>query len=66
MRLPTAIQRYVDFTNSQDWAALAATFTAKAVVHDEGSVHAGRTEVGMWARASMQKYDMEMQPVSLR
>ncbi|RZA05350.1 MAG: nuclear transport factor 2 family protein [Proteobacteria bacterium] len=66
MRIPTAIQRYVDFTNSQDWAALAATFSAKAVVHDEGGVHTGRTEIAMWARASIQKYDMEIQPLSLR
>jgi ketosteroid isomerase-like protein len=63
--LPTPIAAYVDASNDQDGARVAACFLPDATVRDEGAVRRGTAEIAAWARESAERYGATMEPQSL-
>jgi hypothetical protein len=50
MRLPTPLQSYFDANATLDLEAMVASFTDKAIVHDEDRVHEGKDAIREWIR----------------
>ncbi len=63
MNLPKVISALVKAQNEFDSSAYANCFTEKAIVHDEGKVHTGRTEIEHWIAESNEKYRSTMKPL---
>ena len=56
MTLPDAVQKYLRAANAHDAEAVAACFSARGEVRDEGLVHQGRAAIHAWNRKSSAKY----------
>jgi NAD(P)-dependent dehydrogenase (short-subunit alcohol dehydrogenase family) len=54
--LPTAIRTYLTAHQAQDADTVIATFTADAVVTDEGHTHHGRDEIRTWLSRAAGEY----------
>lgn len=54
--LPESVRTYLTAHAAGDDAAALATFTADAVVTDEGHDHAGRDEINTWLTNSASEY----------
>lgn len=63
MNLPKVISELVTAQNEFDSTLYANCFTETAVVHDEGKVHTGRTEIEHWIADSNEKYRSTMKPL---
>jgi len=63
--LPKPVADYVVAKNAHDPDAVARAFVAGGVVHDEGKVHRGQSEIVEWARDAMNRYRMTMTPLSV-
>ncbi|RYE25945.1 MAG: nuclear transport factor 2 family protein [Sphingobacteriales bacterium] len=63
MNLPKVISDLVKAQNEFDSAAYANCFAESAVVHDEGKVHTGKTEIQQWIAESNEKYHSTMNPL---
>lgn len=63
MNLPKVISELVKAQNEFDSAAYANCFAETAIVHDEGKVHTGRTEIEHWIAESNEKYRSTMNPI---
>jgi hypothetical protein len=63
MKLPKIISELVKAQNDFDSKAYANCFTETAIVHDEGKVHTGRTEIEQWIAESNEKYRSVMKPL---
>lgn len=63
MNLPDLITAFVKAQNSHDSAAFAASFTADAIVFDEGKNHQGRNEIKAWTEEANEKYHTAMEPI---
>lgn len=64
LALPKPIEDYfaADVTNG---AAIAACFTANAVVIDEKKTHTGREAIAAWKAEASAKYDCVAEPVAI-
>lgn len=58
--IPEPIAAYHRAANAQDWPALAASFTAGGVVHDEGKTYVGRDEIQAWREAIPWTYTTQL------
>lgn len=63
MKLPKVISALVKAQNEFDSTAYANCFTDTAIVHDEGKVHTGRTDIQKWIAESNEKYRSVMKPL---
>src|SRR5262245_2943742 len=63
MNLPKVISDLVNAQNEFDSAAYTSCFAENAVVHDEGKVHTGKTEIQHWIAESNEKYRSTMKPL---
>jgi len=63
MNLPKVVSDLVKAQNEFDSKAYADCFTETAIVHDEGKVHTGRTEIEHWIAESNEKYRSVMKPL---
>jgi hypothetical protein len=63
--LPKAVEAYFDASNAQDADAMAKAFAANAIVYDEGKMHRGRAEIGVWARDTIRKYQTALTPLGI-
>ena len=50
--LPPAVLAYLDARDDNDFARALATFSADAVVHDDGATYRGLEEINSWIEAS--------------
>src|SRR5690242_17730530 len=66
MTLPKVISDLVKAQNEYDTAAYANCFAETAIVHDEGKMHTGRTEIRQWIAESNERYRSVMQPLDFR
>lgn len=66
MNLPKVISELVKAQNEFDSTAYANCFAETAVVHDEGKVHTGRTEIEHWIAESNEKYRSTMKPLNFQ
>jgi len=55
--MPHVIADFIDAQNRHDAAAVAATFTEKGVVHDEGKDYSGKEEITEWVTDTSAKYN---------
>lgn len=63
MNLPKVLSDLVKAQNEFDSKAYTNCFAETAIVHDEGKVHIGRTEIEHWIAESNEKYRSTMKPV---
>ena len=63
--LPQPIATYVAADNAGDDAALAACFTADAVVRDEGRTIRGLDAILAWKAESKRKYQYTVEPIAV-
>ena len=63
MNLPKVISELVKAQNEFNSTAYVNCFAETAVVHDEGKVHTGRTEIEHWIAESNEKYRSLMKPL---
>ncbi|WP_022721114.1 nuclear transport factor 2 family protein [Rhodopseudomonas sp. B29] len=63
--LPAPIDAYFVSSNSREPQAVAAAFTVDAQVHDEGKIYRGREAIAAWKRAALDKYQMQMEPLTI-
>ncbi|WP_072802611.1 hypothetical protein [Rhodococcoides yunnanense] len=54
--LPDTIKTYMTTLSTPEDGRAAATFTAEAVVTDEGRDYTGRDEISTWLKASVGEY----------
>lgn len=66
MNLPKVISALVKAQNEFDSTAYANCFAETAIVHDEGKVHTGRTEIEHWIGESNEKYRSTMKPLGFQ
>lgn len=66
MNLPKVVSDLVKAQNEFDSKAYADCFTETAIVHDEGKVHTGRTEIEHWIAESNEKYRSTMKPLDFQ
>ena len=66
MNLPKVISELVKAQNEFDSTAYANCFAETAIVHDEGKVHTGRTEIEHWIAESNEKYQSTMKPLDFQ
>ena len=66
MNLPKVISELVIAQNDFDSTAYASCFAETAIVHDEGKVHTGRTEIEHWIAESNEKYRSLMKPLNFQ
>ncbi|MGH6663455.1 MAG: nuclear transport factor 2 family protein, partial [Pseudolabrys sp.] len=64
--LPKAVEAYFGASNAHDANAMARSFAAEAIVHDEGKTHRGRAEIEGWARDTIAKYRTMLTPLGVR
>lgn len=60
--LPPGIEAYFAADREGSPEAVAATFTATAIVKDEGKIHRGRDAIRRWKATTTQKYRYTMDP----
>lgn len=65
LSLPDAITTYFRISNGADVSHIAACFTHDACVFDEGETHCGRTAIQAWMRATRDKIEYRVEPVSV-
>jgi hypothetical protein len=65
IELPTEIARYFEADGDRDAAAVSGSFTAGAVVRDEGHTHTGRDAIERWAAGYLAKYDCTTEPFAV-
>jgi hypothetical protein len=65
MTLPPALQTYFTAEAPQDGAILGAAFAPDAIVHDEGAIHRGPTEILAWWTAAKAKYRHRAEPLDV-
>lgn len=63
MNLPKVVSDLVKAQNEFDSKAYADCFTETAIVHDEGKVHTGKTEIEHWIAESNENYRSTMKPL---
>lgn len=63
--LPQAIAGYVEAANARAPQRLANCFNPDAIVHDEGQVRRGRSEIAAWARDTAMRYGSTIEPEGL-
>ncbi len=66
MNLPKVVSDLVKAQNEFDSMAYANCFAETAIVHDEGKMHTGRTEIQQWIAESNEKYRSTMKPLSFQ
>lgn len=66
MNLPKVLSDLVKAQNEFDSKAYTNCFAETAIVHDEGKVHTGRTEIEHWIAESNEKYRSTMKPIELQ
>lgn len=65
MYLASPIRTYFNARAPQDGDALAAAFTADAIVHDEGRSHRGPQAIRDWWLAAKAKYRHHAEPMEV-
>lgn len=65
LSLPDAITTYFSISNGADDTHLGECFTQDASVFDEGETHRGRTAIQAWMRATRDKIEYRVEPVSV-
>ncbi|MGR3480701.1 nuclear transport factor 2 family protein [Salipiger marinus] len=63
MNLPEPIQSYFEADARGDGAALAQTFAADAIVHDEGQTHQGPEAIRAWWQKAKADYAATATPL---
>jgi ketosteroid isomerase-like protein len=63
--LPKLIGDYFAASNAHDAEAVAHTFAADAIVHDEHKVHRGRAAITTWAQGTIDKYQTTIVPLGI-
>lgn len=66
MNLPKVVSDLVKAQNEFDSKAYANCFAETAIVHDEGKMHTGRTEIQNWIEESNEKYRSVMKPLDFQ
>ena len=65
IRLPPAIQLYVEAENSGNPELLGQCFAPDAVVHDEGRNYEGLAAIKGWKAETKQKYNHSVEPLEI-
>ena len=65
LSLPDAITTYFSISNGADASHIADCFTQDACVFDEGETHRGHTAIQAWMRATREKIEYSVEPVSV-
>jgi hypothetical protein len=65
VQLAPAIQSFFDAEDQEDLEALAACFTIRANVRDEGETVEGRAAIKQWMAAAKAKYHHTAKPLSV-
>ncbi|CAO1666395.1 SnoaL-like domain-containing protein [Halomonas sp. NYA30] len=65
LSLPDAISTYFHISNGADVSHIAECFTQDACVFDEGETHRGHTAIQAWMRATREKVEYSVEPVSV-
>ncbi len=65
LSLPSAVESYFAAANTTDADAVAACFTADALVHDEGHDIRGRDAIRAWAADARAKYSFRAEPSAI-
>ncbi|MGY2463103.1 nuclear transport factor 2 family protein [Vreelandella sulfidaeris] len=65
LSLPDAISTYFRISNGADVSHIAECFTHDACVFDEGETHRGRPAIQAWMRATREKIEYRVEPVSV-
>lgn len=65
LALPLPIARYFTADKSKDATAIAAVFTDRAIVRDEGRTYAGQEAIRQWKIASSNTYTYTVEPFGL-
>lgn len=64
MKLPAVVAALVQAQNNLDHNAYADCFGEAAIVHDEGKIHQGKTEIREWIEQANKKYQTQMEPLN--
>lgn len=64
LELPPLFSAFVDAKNAHDSRALAACFTANAVVDDEGSDIIGTAAIEAWGAETSERYRLTVVPTA--
>lgn len=65
IHLPFPVAAYVEATNHQDAARVAACFTREGTVRDEGTVRRGGADIAAWVRETSTRYQFRIEPVGV-
>ncbi len=66
MNLPQVIADLIAAQDKYDSEAFSETFSADAIVHDEGKTYRGRTEIRQWNEATNAKYKTKYEPLEIK
>lgn len=61
--LPQVIENLVKAQDNFDSKAYTDCFSETALVHDEGKIHRGKTEIQNWIEKANKKYQVTMKPI---
>ena len=61
--LPQVIVNLVKAQDNFDSKAYTDCFSETALVHDEGKIHRGKTEIQNWIEKANKKYQVTMKPI---
>lgn len=62
--LPDSVATFFQVSNGGAPSSLVHAFAEHAVVHDEGQIHQGLTEIGTWLAAAQGKYTYHVKPLT--
>ena len=65
LQLPSPIDIYIAAENAGDMHAMAACFSADAVVHDEGRAIKGPAAIKAWMTQAHEKYHHTVEPIKV-
>ena len=63
INLPQVIENLVKAQDNFDSKAYTDCFSETALVHDEGKIHRGKTEIQNWIEKANKKYQVTMKPI---